>query len=329
LARGTVIGWLNADEAYAPGAVQRALQALQDNRSLLLVSGRGENAWGFCPATVFFRRSLSVLMGPLNPVLKSGARLDYCQSVLTSFEERVGFVNAVQALCLPAHAGSSFGQALSLGNFCHAATALRQLEYRAFSSPFDWIFSKPEVAAHALADDFKSFLDPTQFEPVPIEQRVDPHSNRCDHKFYRDKFGQRFLFNHHSPDQADDLAYFQRAVVRFRQALCAPQPCLLLMVDQEPFKEARYQAVIAALNARGANYFLLLVNFVVKSGPDHYLERVTTLAASPHFLALELAVSARSDGVAFANPQDTVSLAKLLKNYRVKQHPRGAAGTGR
>jgi hypothetical protein len=46
------------------------------------------------------------------------------------------------------------------------------------------------------------------------------------------------------------------------------------------------------------------------------------LASAPKFLALELAVSGRSDGVAFANPADTAALARVLKTFRVRTHPR-------
>ena len=260
------------------------------------------HAMAVCPPSVFFHRTLLFLLGALDVTLQTAARRDYCLRAVQRLSVRAGFLDVVQAQCRMKDADAVFEQAISLGSFCHAATVLRQIEWRAFSGPFDWIFSTPEVTAHALADDFKIFLDPLQYEPVPPELREDPNSNRCEHKFYRDKFGQRFLFNHHSPDQATDTAYFQRAVDRFRLVLSASQPCLLLMVAQEPFREARYRAVVEALDARNANYFLLFVNFVVKSEMGNAQERVVKLASSARFLAVELAVTSRSDGVVLQIP---------------------------
>ncbi len=57
----------------------------------------------------------------------------------------------VQSNCLaPFWVGRQFSQAISLGGFCHSAQILREVEYRAFSGPFDWIFSSPEITAHIL-----------------------------------------------------------------------------------------------------------------------------------------------------------------------------------
>lgn len=41
--------------------------------------------------------------------------------------------------------------------------------------------------------------------------------------------------------------------------------------------------------------------------------------------ALELAVSARSDGVVFADERDTAQLEQLIRAFKVKSHPRRLA----
>ncbi len=41
--RGTVIGWLNSDDVYIPGAVQRAVQALANSPDLMMVYGHAEH----------------------------------------------------------------------------------------------------------------------------------------------------------------------------------------------------------------------------------------------------------------------------------------------
>jgi glycosyltransferase involved in cell wall biosynthesis len=329
-ARGTIIGWLNADDVYTPDAVQRAVEALLEHRGWLLVHGHSDqtgNVSRMCASTMFFRRTLYVMLGPLGEALKSsgehGARANYGLKIAQQMPQRLGFVDAVQAIC--SEPSKQWAQAVSLGSFCHAAKVLQQLELRAFSGPFDWIFSTPEVVAHMLADDFKIFLDAEQFEPVPPELRMDPHSNKCEHRFYRERFGLRFMFNHHSPDQPEDLAFFQRGVARFRLALAAPEPCLLLMVAQEPFHEERYRLVTAALDARGVDYFLIALNFVVTPVVNEALERVRVLVSSARFVALEMAVSARSDGVVFADTLDTAQLEQLIRAFNVRTHPRRVA----
>lgn len=42
-ARGTLIGWLNADDLYAPGAVRRAAEALELHPEWVLAYGHGEH----------------------------------------------------------------------------------------------------------------------------------------------------------------------------------------------------------------------------------------------------------------------------------------------
>jgi hypothetical protein len=367
-ARGTLIGWLKAGDQYTADAVQRAVTALLEQRECLLVYGQAQrlgadgrnlgahptplpqalqanpgDAQGVCQSSVFFRRSMWVLLGPLDTEMQTGCAGVHGMRVFERLPGRFGFVDAVQVCtlqaCEPVDAVELvaladpcieilplsepvYGQGISLGCFCHAAMLLRQLGWRESAGPFDWIFSSPEVTAHVLADDFKTFLDPAQFQPVALEDRVDPHSNRCHHRFYRENFGQQFMFNHHSPDQAQDLAYFQRAVQRFRHALGAQQPSLLLMVSQDPYRPQRYAPVLAALEAMGANCCLVLVNFVVRPVLDEALERVLTLTRSPRFVVFELAVSGRSDGVAFADPQDASRLAQLLRSFSVQTHAR-------
>jgi glycosyltransferase involved in cell wall biosynthesis len=120
--RGTVIGWLNADDLYAPGAINRAVDAFNENSNWLMVYGNGEHvdvdgrvtgryptlppqtpflkfAEGcfVCQPTVFFRRTMVVLLGNLDESLKTAFDFDYWLRAFSFFPERIGFVDAVQA----------------------------------------------------------------------------------------------------------------------------------------------------------------------------------------------------------------------------------------
>ena len=122
LARGTIIGWLNSDDLYTPGAVQRAVQALMDHPEWLMVYWHGEHVDAdgqvsgryptlppstpaaefsdgcfICQPTVFFRRTMWVLLGGLDNGLKTAFDFDYWLRAFTRLPGRIGFVDAVQA----------------------------------------------------------------------------------------------------------------------------------------------------------------------------------------------------------------------------------------
>lgn len=121
--RGTVIGWLNSDDLYAPGAISRALAVLAQNPHFLMVYGHGKHVdeygkfigeyptlppstpvWMFregcfiCQPTMFFRRSARVLLGTLDETLKAAFDFEYWLRAFCAFPDRIGFVNNLQAM---------------------------------------------------------------------------------------------------------------------------------------------------------------------------------------------------------------------------------------
>ncbi len=121
-ARGTVIGWLNADDRYTPGSPSRAVAALAAHPHWLMVYGEGEhiNAEGqpldryptrppqvglagfrdycfLCQPTVFWRRSLSVLLGPWNASLRCAFDFEYWLRAFAAVPGRIGQLPDLQA----------------------------------------------------------------------------------------------------------------------------------------------------------------------------------------------------------------------------------------
>jgi glycosyltransferase involved in cell wall biosynthesis len=121
-ARGTLIGWLNADDLYAQGALARAVAALAAHPEWLMVYGEADhiNASGdllaayptqspsagldafrngcfICQPSVVFRRALGVVMGPFNTTLKTAFDFDYWLRAFSSCPQRIGFIPSVQA----------------------------------------------------------------------------------------------------------------------------------------------------------------------------------------------------------------------------------------
>ncbi len=120
--RGTLVGWLNADDRYLPGAPSRAVEALAAHPRWLMVYGEGEHIdsdgrvldryptrppevglAGFrdfcflCQPTVFWRRSLSVLIGPWDASLRCAFDFDYWIRAFQAAPGRIGHLSARQA----------------------------------------------------------------------------------------------------------------------------------------------------------------------------------------------------------------------------------------
>lgn len=122
LVRGTVIGWLNSDDLYTPGAISRAMAALGENPKMLMVYGHGRHVDGngaslddyptlppdtpiatfkqgcfICQPTMFFRRTAHVLLGSLDEQLKASFDFEYWLRAFSAFPDRIGFIDTVQA----------------------------------------------------------------------------------------------------------------------------------------------------------------------------------------------------------------------------------------
>lgn len=121
-ALGTIIGWLNSDDIFAEGAITRAWEALENEPNVLLVYGHAEHidengsllgrypslpprtpisrfsqGCFICQPTAFFRRTLPLLLGPLDESLHTAFDFDYWLRAFDAFPERIGFVEHVQA----------------------------------------------------------------------------------------------------------------------------------------------------------------------------------------------------------------------------------------
>ena len=133
--RGTVIGWLNSDDCYAPGAITRAINAFTQHPGWMLCYGEGQHidAEGnlleryptlpsvvngethpagmltipdtttfqhgcfICQPTVFFKAVMPRLLGPLDQQLTAAFDFDYWLRAFNAFPGRIGFIPTVQA----------------------------------------------------------------------------------------------------------------------------------------------------------------------------------------------------------------------------------------
>jgi hypothetical protein len=121
-ARGTIIGWLNSDDLYLPGSVERAVTALLGANQPMMVYGNANyidhdghilmryptlppsvginalsNSCYICQPTVFLKRIAVKLLGPLDQSLKTSFDYDWWIRAFKIFEGRIGFIENLQA----------------------------------------------------------------------------------------------------------------------------------------------------------------------------------------------------------------------------------------
>lgn len=235
--------------------------------------------------------------------------------------EQRWFPNGSNAF-LPDLTGVCFEHVVSLGNFCHAAMALKRAAYRAWSGPFDWVFSNVSMASHCISDDFAVFLDPQYWRSVPVAERHTPEANLCEHLFYREKFGVPFVFNHHDPSASrEHAAYFHRCVNRFRQVLRSSAWKMFLIVSPAAVSLEHMRPLCSALECATSNFVVVALHFNVvepKSNPPLMPEVIRTQRLRHDVLRVEMDVASPSNGVAFGNSMDNRILDKFLATFRCR-----------
>lgn len=122
MARAPIVGWLNSDDLYAPGAAARAVAALQSHPDWVMVYGEGEHIdlddrplgpyptlpptqplqrWAdgcpICQPTAFFRRETFLALGGLDDTLRTAFDFEFWLRLFRAHAGRIGFLPQVQA----------------------------------------------------------------------------------------------------------------------------------------------------------------------------------------------------------------------------------------
>lgn len=104
---------------------------------------------------------------------------------------------------------------VSLGQNCSTAWYLKASGKRSCSTPFDWIFSSPQIVEDCIRGDFRDFLDPRFV--VPVDETCAGHTRY-----------HRRLFNHRNPLVGANHAYYERCVARFRALYASARPIVFV-----------------------------------------------------------------------------------------------------
>lgn len=121
-ARGDIIGWLNSDDMYAPGAIGRAVHEFESSQDYLMVYGgashidvngdvivsyptlppsveldKFQDGCFICQPSVFFRKEFFHEIGYLDETLATAFDFEIWLRAFKKCQKRIGFVDVVQA----------------------------------------------------------------------------------------------------------------------------------------------------------------------------------------------------------------------------------------
>ena len=167
-ARGEVVGWLNADDKYAAGALTRAVRHLQARPDQVMVYGEAEHiaASGrvlsryptaspsealedftagcfICQPSVFFRRQTFLELGGLDETLSASFDFDLWLRMFLAFPNAIGFIPEVMAYSR-LHANTITARQRDTV----ALEGLKVLRRHLNVAPPDWLFTRVAERCH-------------------------------------------------------------------------------------------------------------------------------------------------------------------------------------
>ena len=203
---------------------------------------------------------------------------------------------------------------VSLGSFCLPALLFRDNGLRRYSSPFDWIFSTPQMLRDCLADDFALFLNRGYYRSLSEER----HEPGAEHELFRERYGIPGLFAHRDPTREADYQYFVRCVTRLRQLLQSEDAKLFMLIGRANHDLTNeFPRVIEALDHATKNFVLLALDLV-----DPIERGLTSLVhlsrIGEHTLHRFVPSSYSAVGAFLPERLDQWTVLRLLSRYRLE-----------
>ena len=236
---------------------------------------------------------------------------------------------------------------ISLGCTCLTAHVLSKWGVRRFASPFDWLFTTPQMVAHVVTTG-AALLDRLHLYHVDLTPAKVGHAlytpmlldsmRRCSN--HRRVNKQGVIFNHHDPTTSDaDRAYFQRALRRLSAALASPLPKLCILTSAErrlAVADDELDALLAKLAAHSstsAPIELVAVRLLAPHGatcdaeparPRVHCRRTRTEAhASLRCIDLSCRGGFTDSGLALSDAADMLDLARACFGSEASLDGRG------
>ena len=190
----------------------------------------------------------------------------------------------------------------SLGYWCHTASLIKKHGLKLESYPFDWIFISYKNMIHCIEDNFKTFLDKSNYNSIS--------NTKCGHNIYHPE-----TFNHHNPlTNENDYNYYLRCVNRFNTLLKRDEHKLFILghFNMNQIDENVKTDMIEFNNKLSKltnNYTLLIIFHLPNKNCNHH---EFTYNGNIHFL--ELHTLSQSHGIFFDNQNDDLYLDNVFKN---------------
>lgn len=201
---------------------------------------------------------------------------------------------------------------VSLGSNCQMAHALKTLGLRAWSGPFDWVFTLPPMVRDCLADDFRALTDRAQLETIPRPEREAPDITRGRHRLYRERYGLDCIFNHHDPAADDaDFAFLLAGVRRLRAARAmAGARNRYWLLSHLHVAPADASALCDVLAGDAARSHLTVIQLLPGAASARVAERAEP---RPDLLHIALETPSAPVGLRLADPADDARLLDLIR----------------
>jgi len=200
---------------------------------------------------------------------------------------------------------------IGLGTHCYTANLLKRSRLRAFSTPFDWIFSSLPAVAHCIADDFATFLDTAFHERSEVTLGPLHGRGPSEHAWYRARFGVTQMFNHHDMQRPEDAAYFRRCADRFRHACANGRTTLFLACTrQHPAVGEDAQRLARVLEGVCADFTLVVV--AVGKGTGAAMPGLELQAAGAGCVLADLRPCSEWGPLAFGAAVDDLAVLQAL-----------------
>lgn len=203
----------------------------------------------------------------------------------------------------------------SIGSFCQSSRLLQRLELKEESYPFDWILSNHKMVKHCIEDDFKCFLDKSQYTFIPTSaytHKVCGHSYYSEVVDFTNEHVPGAVFMHHDLAQdEEDYAYFARCVDRFRELMVSDEKKVFIYFCRNYPSDKSEEALIEFLEFMEfldkyfTNYKVIFIYHSVGE-LKHSVVKLNNL----DFINLS---SSRSDGLQFIEDSHNVYLDNIIK----------------
>jgi len=204
----------------------------------------------------------------------------------------------------------------SLGSLCHSAQLLKINGLKNASYPFDWIFSSLPMVEHCIKDDFKTFLDKTQYIDYTTNSTL--KQTQCEHRFYGKMLGNQehnIIFNHHNPlSNESDYFYIERCVNRFRDLVKSNESKGFVLFDtNDDFENntKKYYNFSDFLNEHKIKHKLFVINNKVSGYQDHEWVIANNLRL------IRLQTNSTTNGLVFNDKSDEDYLNKLIEKWEL------------